>query len=533
MRFLDILRSPDSVNLRSELGWKTMELSRNGYCCGDCEVMTEIENGRLCVSVTAKTTEPCTIVLRWQEETGEKICVMGDHWERGYGDLGWMPMQPDRALPWYFLTTDRDATHGYGVKTGPGALCCWFLDGGCISLMLDVRCGGKGVQLNGRTLLAAEIVSRKGIAQESPFAAAQAFCRMLCTTPRLPEFSVYGGNNWYYAYGNSSQNDIMKDSRLISELAFMIIDDGWQISHGCEMSCTADTWMPHPDKFPDMEKLAAEMKSVGVRPGLWFRPTITTRATPDSWRLHNPHIVGKTVEGEILDPSIPDVLEEIGRYMDRFRQWGFELIKHDFTTYDCLARWGSKFDFHITDDGWSFYDRSKTTAEILSSLYAVIRKHADKMLIIGCNTISHIAAGFFEIQRTGDDTSGLQWERTRRMGVNTLAFRMPQHGAFYAVDADCAAITPNIDWALARQWLDVLSESGTPLFVSADPQSMGPEQCLAVKEAFAAASCKRNNSEPLDWLDTFTPRIWKSEELIKKYDWVDKSHLEKCAGYLE
>ena len=37
--------------------------------------------------------------------------------------------------------------------------------------------------------------------------------------------------------------------------------------------------------------------------------------------------------------------------------------------------------------------------------------------------------------RTGDDTSGRIWERTRRMGVNTLAFRLPQHNAFYHIDA--------------------------------------------------------------------------------------------------
>ena len=44
------------------------------------------------------------------------------------------------------------------------------------------------------------------------------------------------------------------------------------------------------------------------------------------------------------------------------------------------------------------------------------------------------------IQRTGDDTSGKTWERTRVMGVNTLAFCLPQHGVFYEIDADCVGI---------------------------------------------------------------------------------------------
>ena len=50
-----------------------------------------------------------------------------------------------------------------------------------------------------------------------------------------------------------------------------------------------------------------------------------------------------------------------------------------------------------------------------------------------------------QINWTGDDTSGLQWERTRQIGINTLAFRLPQNGSFYATGADCAGISDTID----------------------------------------------------------------------------------------
>lgn len=29
--------------------------------------------------------------------------VLGDHWERAYGDLAWRDVAEDRAMPWYFL----------------------------------------------------------------------------------------------------------------------------------------------------------------------------------------------------------------------------------------------------------------------------------------------------------------------------------------------------------------------------------------------------------------------------------------------
>ena len=155
------------------------------------------------------------------------------------------------------------------------------------------------------------------------------------------------------------------------------------------------------------------------------------------------------------------------------------------------------------------------------------------MLTIGCNTFSHLSAGIFEIQRTGDDTSGHQWERTRRMGPNTLAFRMPQHGAFYAADADCVGLTNKVPWHLNRQWLDVLGNSGTVALVSADPEALGEEQKAAIRDAFRVASKAHAPSRPLDWLHTNTPSLWQEAGgTVKEYDWVDADRLESMEGML-
>ena len=96
---------------------------------------------------------------------------------------------------------------------------------------------------------------------------------------------------------------------------------------------------------------------------------------------------------------------------------------------------------------------------------AAKREDRQDVLILGCNCIGHLGAGLMQGNRTGDDTSGVEWERTRKMGINTLAFRMLQQGTFYGADADCVGITEHIDWNKNRQWMEVLAESGTPLFV--------------------------------------------------------------------
>jgi hypothetical protein len=42
------------------------------------------------------------VVLRWEMTFPSDTIYLGDHWERGYGDLQWRFLQPDRILPWYF-----------------------------------------------------------------------------------------------------------------------------------------------------------------------------------------------------------------------------------------------------------------------------------------------------------------------------------------------------------------------------------------------------------------------------------------------
>jgi alpha-galactosidase len=92
------------------------------------------------------------------------------------------------------------------------------------------------------------------------------------------------------------------------------------------------------------------------------------------------------------------------------------------------------------------------------------------------------------VQRTGDDTSGRSWNRNRRMGVNTLAFRGPQHGAFYTVDPDIVAITNAVPWDLVAQWLRLVSESGTALFVAIEPGVIEPKHRAALHRALEIAA---------------------------------------------
>jgi alpha-galactosidase len=202
-------------------------------------------------------------------------------------------------------------------------------------------------------------------------------------------------------------------------------------------------------------------------------------------------------------------------------EWKFELVKHDFSTYDLLGQWGFEMGGQPSIPGWTFHDRGRTNAEIVLDFYRMLRcTLGDKVSILGCNTIGHLAAGVFELQRTGEDTSGQVWERTRRMGVNTLAYRLPQHRAFFHLDADCLGITAAVPWELNGQWLDQVARTGTALFVSPAEGAIGPDQRASLREAFAMVNASEANAEPADFFHETTPEVWHTGNKSGKcYQW--------------
>ena len=463
--------------------------------------------------------------MRWEGQFAEQTKVLGDVWERSYGDLAWRPIASARPMPWYFLMSDEGVTHGYGVRVQPHALCCWTVDKEGITLTLDVRAGGVGVQLGGRTLEACTVISRQWVAGESPFQAGAAFCRQMCPTPRLTQEPVYGFNDWYCAYGINTASNFLADAAFVTSLIpeaknrpYLVMDDGWQVNAPIKAGVSGfGPWTRSNARFAmDMVTFAQRVKQLNAKPGLWYRPLYAWPEVPEAWRLKKAR--------DFMDPTVPEVKRQIAEDMTRFRTWGFQMVKIDYLTYDMNNRWGYNLGDRVVHDDREWADSSRTTAEVMLDLYRTMRQSAgDGVVIIGCNALGHLAAGLFELQRTGDDTSGLAWKRTRKNGVNTLAFRAMQDRAFFAVDADCVGLAKEgaVPWEKNRQWLDLVARSGTPLFVSWRRQLAGPEQRKALREAFLRAAKPAPTAEPLDWMETSTPKCWRfgSEEVT--YDWDD------------
>lgn len=520
--YLFDLGMPNYVGIETEKDKFVMKISgSNPVRLGKTEVAIGFKDDIRNIYVSSKDELRC-VKLRWEYKIPKDSKFLSSVWERSYGDMEWKGMSAGRYMPWYFLASTSERLLGFGVRTGAAAMCYWQADSKGLTLFLDVRCGNTGVRLEGRRLKLADIVCASARQMDS-FAVAREFCKVMCDNGVFPDFPVYGSNNWYYAYGESSQEEILKDADYIVSLTkrltnppYMVIDDCWQQHHRLN-DYNGGPWKKGNAKFPDMKMLASNLMAKGVRPGIWFRPLLNEDVeVRKEWRIEHNYC---------LDPSHPKVLEYIQRDIERFCSWGYTLIKYDFSTYDLFGKWGFEANVRSnTEERWHFYDGGKTNAEIVQLLYKAIYEtaKAHDAVIIGCNTIGHLGASYMHISRTGDDTSGKLWERTRRMGVNTLAFRLPEHGVFYHCDADCIGVFKGIPWDKNVQWARLVAESGTPFFLSIKPDALNEKEKKDLQEILYIASKQEMHRVPFDWEITDCPEEWGEDEEIKAvYDWYE------------
>ncbi|MEO5563708.1 MAG: hypothetical protein ABIR18_09745 [Chitinophagaceae bacterium] len=523
-----LINWPDEVTaIVNDVRVKLVSKGKQTWIHNDVAVDLKAAGNNLVIEITAPKVSLSSVELHWKGITRGKL-ILNDHWERTYGDVSWQKPADSLLLPWYFMEYNDKATTGFGVKTGGASFCSWRVSNDGISLTADTHSGGKGVQLGDRRLKAAEIVTIKSEPGESPFQTTRRFTQIMCDKARMPQQPVYGINDWYFSYGKNSAELIMEHTELLAPLAdglanrpFSVIDAGWfngppSNPNDC---CWGDDMRNSNSKFGDMSELAKKIKGAGMRPGIWTRPLCGSHK--DAASLALPLIKGREKNKPVLDPSIPENLERVKDYFKLYNTWGYEMVKFDFTTFDILGKWGFEMfkDNTMTERNWSLYDTSKTNAEIILNLYKTIRQAAGDTYIIGCNTISHLSAGLFELNRIGDDTSGNEWARTKKMGVNTVAFRGVHHGTFYAADGDCVGLTNKVPWDKNKQWMELVAKSGTPLFISAQPNATGTEQKAAIKNCFSLASQTLPVGEPLDWMENAFPAKWRLNGKEEVFNW--------------
>ena len=501
--FINLLRQPDSVLFQfddsgvrfEEPDGREEQNARLDYVVGE-------NSAKVVIYPAEKGIK--RVKLRWRGDMSDVILTVGDEYERSqWTNTLWTGLYPNKQMPWYFYAFDGEVLNSFGVKTGPSAFAIWQCDSSGITLWLDVRSGGSGVMLK-EPLTAVEVVCREGKVGETPYQSAVAFCKMMCEKPKLPQEPVFGVNNWYWAYGNITHDSVMEETKYLKEMCadavcnpYMVIDDGWQkvrYSAGGSRYFNGGPWDEVAKGFTSMEETALRIKEQGAKPGIWFRPLKTALQVPQEAFSKS----DSKSAGISLDPTHPCVAEMVATDVKRIRSWGYELIKHDFTTMDVLTK------MPMADANWKLYDNSITSCQALRCLYQLIQDSADGAIVIGCNTMNHLAAGIHEVQRSGDDTSGNVFEITRHSGVHTFV-RMPQNKTFFIHDPDCAAFTDRVPHDINLDFLEASAISGAATLASVVPNTLTNEEMARIRKIYKIASEGGAGAVPTDWLGNNEP----------------------------
>lgn len=464
--------------------------------------------------------------LRFRGDLSFVDKVYGDTWERSGPRcyLEWRSVMGSRMMPWFCYLKGDDTVKCYGVKTGADCFASWFVDVHGVTLFLNLTNGKDGTDLK-EPLVACEVAELEGERYEDSYTVAKRFSAMLCDKPVIPKEPIFGVNNWYWAYGKISFDSVMTETDYLMEMCggtkhrpYMIIDDGWQLNRTYGTGAyIGGPWLPN-DRFNDMSRVVDAIHQKGAKAGLWFRPLLTLGDIPEEAKLE-----GFSAGGVLLDPSHPYVLEKAYNDAAAIRGWGFDLIKHDFSTMDYFGAsplTAERSKANIYERNKQPYDKSKTNATILKNLYKAIQRGAGEADIIACNAVGHLTAGIHSAYRTGNDTSGRSFEWTRRTGVNTV-MRLPLNDTFYRGDPDCAAFTERVDASLNLDFLEMCAITGMTTLASVTPGILSEEEMRHINEIFKIADRDESRYGIVNYDRTADPNVFKSNcgEDVRTFDW--------------
>ena len=126
----------DYVTVKTEKEKFVIQEKGTSISVSDIRIEMQEENGHEDIFLTADGSAVEWVKIKWNKAIPRKVKILGDAWERGYGDLEWRGMCGSRFMPWYFLVSSGDKQWGYGVKVRPSAMCYWHVDPSGITLMI-------------------------------------------------------------------------------------------------------------------------------------------------------------------------------------------------------------------------------------------------------------------------------------------------------------------------------------------------------------------------------------------------------------
>ena len=101
-----LIAQPDAVFIDRDDGVGPVAATRGGagWSVGSTLVTATVVNGRVVLSLASPGSAVAEVQVRWKQAIAPGIRLLGDHWERGYGDLEWRGLVAERVMPWHMIS---------------------------------------------------------------------------------------------------------------------------------------------------------------------------------------------------------------------------------------------------------------------------------------------------------------------------------------------------------------------------------------------------------------------------------------------
>lgn len=215
-----------------------------------------------------------------------------------------------------------------------------------------------------------------------------------------------GWCSWYHYYENISADSLRTNFGKLASMKnkvptnVAVVDDGYMTAWG-------DWDSFKPTKFDNMATVSQDIRSHGMRPGIWLAPFACDKHSKiakchPEWIIRNDrgHPANSSNCGKFffgLDATNPHVRQYVHESIRRaVHDWGFQVLKIDFLYAACL-------------EGNGKYDMSMSRAQAMHLALQTIREAAGPdVFLIGCGCPIGAAIGYVDGMRISADT-GPTW----------------------------------------------------------------------------------------------------------------------------
>jgi hypothetical protein len=323
-----------------------------------------------------------------------------------------------------------------------------------------------------------------------------------------------GWCSWYFYYQEISKDEVMRNAEWIAEnlkdygARYVQIDDGWQgTGHGLGEN---RDWTTINNRFSGgMDKLASDIKALGLVPGLWLAPhgqsneAIVKKYARAFLLKTDGTSASGTWEGKyLIDPSTPEAQAYLKELFTTLSKWGYEYFKIDGQP-TVIGEFRRKREFmqHPADDTDVNYRQT------LESIRAAI---GPDRYLLGCWVVPLEGIGYMNGSRTSADVV-LGWQGFKTALRATMQYYFLHNIVWYS-DPDVMLLRAPLTLDQARAWATLQGLTGQALMSSDRLMDLSAERVELMRRVYPAVDIR-----PLDlFTSERNKRIWDLK--IKKPD---------------